>query len=106
MSASQGSTSSAEPEQGHRFPLAYMPVPMVYARHRIIRDCNVEFATLFGLSRAEILDRSFARLYPKIADFVRTGHLWSSHLSSGRVFFDERLMTRGDGGRFWCRVDG
>lgn len=83
-----------------------MPVPMVYARHRIIRDCNAEFATLFGLSREEILDRSFARLYPRIADFIRIGHLWRGHLSSGQVFYDERIMTRGDGGRFWCMVNG
>jgi PAS domain S-box-containing protein len=95
-----------DPDQSHRFSLADMPVPMVYARHRIIRDCNVEFATLFGLRREEILDTSFARLYPKIADFVRIGHLWRSHLPAGKVFYDERIMTRGDGGRFWCRVNG
>ena len=83
-----------------------MPVPMVYARHRIIRDCNAEFAALFGLRREEILGRSFARLYPKIADFIRVGHLWRSNLPGGQVFYDERIMTRGDGGRFWCRVNG
>lgn len=103
---SEAPASIADPDQSHRFLLADMPVPMVYARHRIIRDCNVEFATLFGLRREEILDTSFARLYPKIADFVRIGHLWRSHLPAGQVFYDERIMTRGDGGRFWCRVNG
>lgn len=31
-----------------RFGLADIPVPMVYATYRIIRDCNQEFLTLFG----------------------------------------------------------
>ncbi len=89
-----------------RLSLQEMPVPMVYATHRIIRDCNAEFCTLFGYQRAELVGRSFARLYPKQADFVRTGRMWRAHLPGGQVYTDERIMTASDGRRFWCRVHG
>lgn len=88
------------------FSLRELPVPMVYATHRIIRDCNEEFASLFGYSRSELVDRSFARLYPKHADFVRTGKMWGAHLPGGKVYYDERVMTASDGHRFWCQVHG
>lgn len=88
------------------FTLADIPVPMVYATHRIIRDCNSEFASLFGYRREELADASFAKLYPAIADFVRTGDMWRSHMPGGSVYYDERIMVGADGKRFWCRVKG
>lgn len=88
------------------FALADMPVPMVFATHRIIRDCNSEFATLFGYRCDDLVDTSFSRLYPAIADFVRTGEMWRHHLPGGAVYYDERVMVGADGKRFWCRVNG
>lgn len=89
-----------------RFSLGEIPVPMVYATHRIIRDCNEEFAVLFRYRREDLLDRSFARLYPKHSDFVRTGRMWQAHLPGGKVYYDERVMTANGGHRFWCQVHG
>src|SRR5687767_10623437 len=89
-----------------RFQLTDLPVPMVYATHRIIRDCNSEFAETFGYERLELINQSFSRLYPKIRDFVRTGEMWRSNLGGGKVYYDERLMRRRDGTSFWCRVRG
>ena len=88
------------------FRLAEIPVPMVYASHRIIRDCNQEFAGLFGYEPADLLDQSFSRLYPKLADFIRTGEMWRSNLAGGKVYYDERIMIGAGGRRFWCRVNG
>ncbi|MCO4319400.1 PAS and helix-turn-helix domain-containing protein [Phyllobacterium sp. 21LDTY02-6] len=79
---------------------------MVYATHRIIRDCNTEFAAIFGYEQAELIDQSFSRLYPKIRDFVRTGEMWRSNFAGGKVYYDERLMRRRDGTSFWCKVRG
>lgn len=89
-----------------QFALADIPVSMVYATHRIIRDCNAEFASLFGYRREELVDASFSRLYPAIADFVRTGDMWRHHLPGGAVYFDERVMAGAGGRPFWCRVNG
>lgn len=79
---------------------------MVYATHRIIRDCNAEFAALFGFARTDLVNASFSRLYPGIADFIRIGDMWRSHLGGGAVYYDERVMLGAGGNRFWCRVNG
>lgn len=88
------------------FSLHEIPVPMVYATFRIIRDCNAEFLALFGFPRSELIDKSFARLYPKHSDFVRTGKMWQLHMSGGNIYYDERIMTASDGRQFWCQVHG
>ena len=88
------------------FTLEQVPVPLVYATHRIIRDCNQAFASLFGHDRAELIDTSFARLYPAVSDFVLVGELWRKHLAGGATYVDERIMAAADGRRFWCRVNG
>ena len=88
------------------FSLAEMPVPAVYAAHRIIRDCNEPFANLFASTRDAIVGQSFARLYPEIDDFIRRGEQWAANLTGGRIYRDERVMARLDGERFWCSVSG
>lgn len=93
-------------ESAKRFWLTDLPVPMVYATHRIIRDCNSEFAEEFGYEREELIDESFVRLYPKLRDFVRTGEMWRTNFAGGKVYYDERVMRRRDGSSFWCRVRG
>ncbi|MGH6860913.1 MAG: PAS and helix-turn-helix domain-containing protein [Phyllobacterium sp.] len=99
-------SDAATPSGISRFRLADLPVPMVYATHRIIRDCNFEFAETFGYERSELIDQSFSRLYPKIRDFVRTGEMWRTNFAGGRIYYDERIMRRRDGTGFWCRVRG
>ncbi|WP_230718325.1 LuxR C-terminal-related transcriptional regulator [Martelella mediterranea] len=89
-----------------RFPLADIPVPMVYATHRIIRDCNDEFAAVFGYERESLIDRSFSRLYPGLEDFVRTGEMWRFNLPEHAIYYDERIMADSAGRRFWCQVRG
>lgn len=89
-----------------RFALSDLPVPMVYATYRIIRDCNDGFAALFAGTREDIVDRSFARLYPEIGDFIRRGEQWAANFAGHDVYYDERVMARFDGQRFWCRVHG
>lgn len=98
--------NAEQPRTPVSFRLAEIPVPMVYATHRIIRDCNGEFATLFGFARQDLVNSSFSRLYPRIADFVQIGDVWRGHLGGGAVYYDERIMLGAGGNRFWCRVNG
>jgi PAS domain S-box-containing protein len=88
------------------FVLDDLPVPMVYATHRIIRQVNSAFASLFGYLPDELADRSFKILYPGVADFVMVGDLWRTNFSGGRTYTDERIMAHRDGTRFWCRARG
>lgn len=93
-------------ETPERFTLEEIPVPMVYATYRIIRDCNAAFAALFGFARHELTDESFSRLYPSIDAFARIGQMWTAHLLGGQRYYDERIMKNAAGVNFWCRVNG
>ncbi|WP_417584683.1 LuxR C-terminal-related transcriptional regulator [Pelagibacterium sp.] len=94
-------------DQPHlHFTLEDLPVPMVYATHRIIRQVNTAFADLFGYLPDELTDRSFKILYPELSDFVMVGELWRSNFSGGRTYTDERIMAHRDGTHFWCRARG
>lgn len=88
------------------FALEDLPVPLVYATHRIIREVNSVFAEQFGYAVADLRNRSFNILYPELTDFVMVGDLWRTNFSGGRSYTDERIMRRRDGTRFWCRVRG
>lgn len=89
-----------------KFSLGEMPGAMVFATHRIIVDCNARFAGLFGYRREDILQTSFARLYPEISDFIRIGKLWDSNFQDTQIYRDERIMKGSSGVRFWCAVEG
>ncbi|WMT89587.1 LuxR C-terminal-related transcriptional regulator [Pelagibacterium sp. H642] len=88
------------------FALEELPIPLVYATHRIIRQTNAAFAGLFGYGPEELAGRSFTILYPELADFVMVGDLWRANFAGGHIYTDERIMRRRDGTRFWCRVRG
>lgn len=88
------------------FALSELPMPMVYATHRTIRDCNDAFATQFGYTVAELRNSGFSKLYPEFGDFVRAGKIWRHNFAGGNTYYDERIMRHRDGTRFWCRVHG
>ncbi|WP_196258048.1 helix-turn-helix transcriptional regulator [Pelagibacterium limicola] len=91
----------------HReFALEALPVPLVYATHRIIREVNAAFAQLFGYEPDDLRNKSFNLLYPRLSDFVMVGDLWRTNFAGGRSYQDERIMRRRDGTLFWCRVRG
>lgn len=94
------------PDPARLFALETLPVPLVYATHRIIREVNAAFAGLFGYEETELRNQSFNMLYPHLADFVMIGDLWRANFAEGRSYTDERIMRKRDGTRFWCRVRG
>ncbi|WP_116652590.1 LuxR C-terminal-related transcriptional regulator [Pelagibacterium sediminicola] len=93
-------------DPARHFPLEALPVPLVFATYRIIRDANTAFGALFGYEVEELRGQSFSMLYPSVDDFVMVGDLWQANFSGGRSYTDERIMRRRDGTRFWCHVRG
>lgn len=83
-----------------------IPVPIVYAEYRTIRDCNDAFAELFGHERLQLINSSFHLLYPDFEDFVRTGRLFRTNFGGKTIYRDERIMRKVDGTPFWARVHG
>lgn len=82
------------------------PIGIVMTENRMIRMCNPAFATMFGYPREDLLDRSFAMLYPSIEEFVRIRNVGVEPLKRYNKYSDERIMARRDGSLFWCRVRG
>jgi PAS domain S-box-containing protein len=84
----------------------HAPIGIVMTENRIIRACNPAFARMFGYRREELLDGSFAILYPSMEEFVRIRNVGVEPLKRYNKYSDERIMARKDGSLFWCRVRG
>lgn len=84
----------------------FAPVGIVMTENRVIRACNPAFAEMFGYQRCDLIDRSFAILYPSVEEFVRVRNLGVEPLRKTGRYSDERIMARSDGTLFWCRVRG
>lgn len=86
--------------------LEHAPVGLVLTESRVIRLCNPAFAEMFGYGVAELLNQSFAILYPSNEEFVAIRDLGVEPLKRTNRYTDERIMARKDGSLFWCRVRG
>lgn len=84
----------------------HSPVGIVLTESRIIRACNPSFAEMFGYTRTELIDTSFAILYPSLEEFVAIRDVGVEPLRKTNRYTDERIMARKDGSLFWCRVRG
>jgi PAS domain S-box-containing protein len=84
----------------------WAPVGLVMTENRIIRTCNPAFAEMFGYDRSQLIDQSFAILYPSYEEFVRIRNVGVEPLRKTNRYSDERIMARKDGSLFWCRVRG
>ena len=94
------------PEALHELAFEHAPVGLVLTESRVIRACNPAFAEMFGYDRGELIDRSFAVLYPSHEEFVRVRDVGVEPLKKTNKYSDERIMARKDGNLFWCRVRG
>ena len=84
----------------------YAPIGLVITENRVIRDCNLTFATMFGYEREELQGQTFARLYPSDDEFVNIRDRGVPALRETNSYWDERVMARKDGSLFWCRTRG
>lgn len=84
----------------------HAPVGLVVTENRVIRDCNLSFAAMFGYERAALRDRLFAILYPTQEEFANIRNRGVQALGAGAPYWDERVMMRNGGDLFWCRVRG
>jgi PAS domain S-box-containing protein len=90
----------------HELAFECAPVGLVVTESRVIRACNPAFAAMFRYERAELIDRSFAILYPSFEEFVKIRDVGVEPLKRNNRYSDERIMARKDGTLFWCRVRG
>lgn len=89
-----------------RVAYLHAPVGLVITENRVIRDCNLAFAGMFGYAVAELRDQLFQVLYPTDEEFVNIRDRGVKQLQETNQYWDERIMARKDGSLFWCRVRG
>ncbi|WP_409202389.1 MULTISPECIES: LuxR C-terminal-related transcriptional regulator [Sulfitobacter] len=94
--------------EGQFAELAYLyaPVGLVVTENRVIRDCNLTFASMFGYEIKDLRDQVFAVLYPSDEEFANIRDRGVKELQTTNHYWDERIMARKDGSLFWCRVRG
>lgn len=93
-------------EQLNLLAWEHAPVGIVMTENRIIRTCNPAFADMFGFKVEDLLDQSFAILYPSYDEYLKVRNLGVDILRETNRYSDERIMARSDGTLFWCRVRG
>jgi len=84
----------------------HAPVGLAVLEHRIIRTCNRQFAAIFGDAPGDYAGVPLARFYPSIEDYRRIGADALAMMRETGRYADERVMRRGNGALFWCRVRG
>jgi PAS domain S-box-containing protein len=82
------------------------PIGLVVTESRVIKGCNPAFAEMFGYEVDELIDQSFAILYPSLEEFERIRDVGVEPLKRTNRYSDERIMARKSGALFWCRVRG
>ena len=83
-----------------------LPTAVIVARERIMIDCTDRALALFRATRHDIVNQSFAVLYPAQKDFTNTGRRIAPLIAKRVVFSDDRIMRRIDGSHFWVTVCG
>jgi PAS domain S-box-containing protein len=94
------------PDNFSAIAFEYAPIGLVLTENRVIKGCNPAFAQMFGYSVEDLLEQSFAMLYPSIEEFERIRNVGVEPLKRTNRYSDERIMARHDGTLFWCRVRG
>ena len=84
----------------------HAPIGLVITESRIIKGCNPAFAQMFGYTVEDLLEQSFAILYPSLEEFERIRDVGVEPLKRTNRYSDERIMARRNGSLFWCRVRG
>lgn len=84
----------------------HAPVGLAMLENRVIRQCNLQFASTFGATPKSYVDVPLANFYPSIEDFRRIGARGLDAMQKTGCYSDERIMKRLDGTMFWCRARG
>ena len=81
----------------------HAPIGLVVIEMRLIRDCEIAFAEMFGYRCDALRNQTFSMLYPSAEAFVNIRHHGVKQLRETNTYWDELIMARKDAALFWCR---
>jgi len=93
-------------ESGVDIGFAHAPIGLVVTRFRVVQRCNIRFGEMFGFEGEQLEGQSLSKLYPSLKDFYHIGDKGQKILRDSGSYINERIMKRGNGELFWCRVRG
>ena len=84
----------------------HAPTGLALTENRIVVQCNLRFAEIFGAAIDSFSQMPLERLYPSLQDYEKVAHIGGDILRETGRYEDERIMRRLGGDLFWCRVRG
>lgn len=82
------------------------PIGITFVADRVIKRANPRFHRLVGMEPGSVIGLSTSTFYPSEAEFKAFGETYYPMLARGERVDIVRVMRRGDGTDFWCRLIG
>ncbi|MES2016180.1 MAG: EAL domain-containing protein [Pseudomonadota bacterium] len=81
-------------------------VGIILSRERVICECNIRAAEMFGYSEHELIGMSSVCIFPSVLAYEVMGKDAGPTLASGAAYTSEIELRRKDGRLLWCRLYG
>ena len=81
-------------------------VGIMLSRDRVISECNIRAAEMFGYADHELIGMSSVCIFPSVPAYEEMGRLAGATLASGAAYTTEIELRRKDGRLLWCRLYG
>ena len=81
-------------------------VGIILSKNRIIEECNIRAAEIFGFADHELIGMSSVSIFPSPDSYEEMSREAVPTLSSGAAFTRELQLRHRDGHLIWCRLYG
>ena len=81
-------------------------VGIILSKKRVIAECNIRAAEMFGYADLELIGMSSVCIFPNLGAYEAMGREASPTLASGAAYTGETQLRRKDGRLLWCRLYG
>ena len=81
-------------------------VGIMLSKDRVIQECNIRAAEMFGYADHELIGMSSVCIFPTVQAYDEMGREAGPALASGAAYTSEIELRRKDGRLLWCRLYG
>ena len=81
-------------------------VGIILSKNRVIQECNIRAAEMFGYAEHELIGMTSVCIFPSLQSYEEMGAEARPALSSGAAYTREIELQRKDGRLLWCRLYG
>ncbi len=81
-------------------------VGIILSKKRVVHECNIRAAEIFGYSADELVGRATVTVFPSQRSYDQMSSEAGPRLAAGGSYAGELRMRRKDGVLLWCRLYG